>query len=105
MMQSVTLDLFDTFNNLCPICLTGSPIKVDVTDFRSFTNYSVYALACNTCNFVTPGHVNADGYEKILQFRWDDKNKILIDSKRYDLGISIIKDKISAYRTNPLRII
>lgn len=94
-----SLDLFDEFSNLCPICLIGNPVEIDDTDNPNramIPLQPLYAYQCDTCGWQTAAYIQVDGYQKILDDRWQNISKIMIASARYRLGISIIANKLSA---------
>ena len=94
-----TNDLFDEFEQKCPICLMGKPILVDDTNNpnRAIMAFEpIFAYQCDTCDWKCSGHVKRGNWLEILDNRWNEQSKIFIASARYRLGISIIANKLSA---------
>jgi hypothetical protein len=95
-----TIDIFTEFEQKCPVCLMGQPDLVDDSDNPNraiISTHQVFTYQCDKCGFRCPGHVKADNLTEILDSRWNEKSKILIASWRYNLGVSIIDNKLSAW--------
>ncbi|WKJ88793.1 hypothetical protein QZJ86_12245 [Methylomonas montana] len=98
--KPATTDLFEAFSNKCPICKMGYPELIDDTDNPNRALVSMEPIAayqCDTCGWKTAGHVVRGDYIQTLEKRWSTVSKIQIASARYDLGISNIANRLSAW--------
>lgn len=94
------IDLFDEFSPKCPICLMGMPVLIDDTDNQDrvlIPMHPIFAYQCDTCGWKCAGHIRQGKWMEILDDRWNEKSKTRIASIRYNLGVSIIANKLSAW--------
>jgi hypothetical protein len=95
-----TTDIFDEFSQKCPICLMGMPQLIDDTDNPDrclIPLQPIAAYQCDTCGWKCAGHIKQGKWLNILDDRWRESSKTRIASIRYNLGVSIIANKLSAW--------
>ncbi len=93
-------DLFAEFATKCPICLMGLPVLIDDTDNPNRALISLQPVAayqCDTCGWTCAGYIKQDDWVKILDERWNMQSKTARASMRYNIGISIIENRLSAW--------
>jgi len=95
-----TADIFDEFSPKCPVCLMGMPELIDDTDNPGrvlMASQPIAAYQCDTCGWRCAGHVKQGKWMEILDDRWREQSKTRIASLRYNIVVSIIANKLSAW--------